>query len=326
VGIIDTLSAGFDRVTRRLWLILIPALVDIAIWTGPRLSISRLSQRAIAALPGVQELGAQYQQSLQMFEDLLTDLGAGVNLLSLLSMRALGLRSLAGLAAPQSVPFTAAPRIIELQTWSELAVTSLALTLLGLLIGCLFLTGIAQDLREEGLTLLTTLQRCGRSWYRLVMLGLAAVVILVLTLLALSFAYTVLAMLSPQIAALGMSLFAIASLWLSAYASIVFFFTVRALFASNNMGMLRSVWSGLNVLHRNFLSALGFLILVYVIQAGLSYIWRELAVNVAGTLVGIMGNAYVSTGLVMASFIFYRDRFVAWQEARRLELIGKGKS
>ena len=324
MGIIDTLSAGFDRVTRHLWLILIPAVVDIAIWTGPRLSISRLSQRAIAALPGVQELGAQYEQSLQMFEDLLIELGEGVNLLSLLSMRALGLRSLGGLAAPQSAPFSAAPRIIEMRTWSELAVTSLALTLLGVLIGCLFLTWIAQDLREEGLTLRTVLQRSGRSWYRLVMLGLAAVAIVVLALLAISFAYTMLAMLSPQIAALGMSLFAIVSLWLSAYASMVFFFTVRALFG-HNMSMLRSLWAGLNVLHRNFLSALGFLILVYVIQAGLSYIWRELAVNVAGTLIGIMGNAYVSTGLVMASFIFYRDRFVAWQEARRLELINKGK-
>lgn len=324
MGIIETLSAGFDRVTRHLWLILIPALVDVAIWMGPRLSISRLSQRAIAALPSVQELGAQYQQSVAMFQDVLIDLGAGVNLLSLLSMRALGLRSLTGIAQPQSIPFAAAQRIIEMQSWSELAATSVALTLLGLLIGCVFLSWIAQDVRDEGLSFPRTLQLSGRSWARLVALGLAAALIVVAAVLAVSFGYTLLAVLSPQLAAVVMSLFAIASLWLSAYASIVFFFTVRALFVSN-MGVLRSVWSGLNILHRNFLSALGFLLLVYVIEAGLHYIWRELAVSIAGTLVGILGNAYISTGLVMASFIFYRDRFVAWQDASRLALINKGK-
>jgi hypothetical protein len=324
VGIIDTLSAGFDRVTRHLWLILIPALVDIAIWTGPKVSISQLSQSAIAALPSMQELGTQYQQSLEMLQGLLTDLGAGVNLLSLLSMRVLGLPSLTGMTEPQSVPFTAARQTIEIQTWSELAVTSLTLVLLGLLVGCFFLSWIVQDLHEEEFSLLRTLQRSGRSWLRLAKLGIAAVLTVSLALLAMSFGYTVLALLSPQLAAVGMSLFAIASLWLSAYASIVFFFTVRAVFVSN-MGVLRSVWSSLNVLHRNFLSSIAFLILFNVIQAGLSFIWRELAVSVAGTLVGIVGNAYVSTGLVIASFLFYRVRFAAWQEARRLALINKGK-
>jgi hypothetical protein len=325
VGIIDTLTAGFDRITRRLWLVAIPALVDIAIWAGPRLSISQLTRRAIANLPSVQELGAQYQQSLEMFKELLADLGAGVNLLSLLSMEALGLRSLTSTAPPQSIPFATAQRIIEIQTWPELAMTSVALILIGLLIGCVFLSVIAQDLREEGLALVRTLLRSGRSWVRLVTLVLVAAVLATGALLAVSFVYTAIALLSPQIAAVGMSLFAIATLWLSAYASMVFFFAVRALFM-HNADVVRSVWSGLNVLHRSFLSALGFLILIYVIQAGLSYIWRELAVNVAGTLVSILGNAYVSTGLVMASFIFYRDRFLAWQEAMRLEPINKGQS
>jgi len=46
------------------------------------------------------------------------------------------------------------------------------------------------------------------------------------------------------------------------------------------------------------------------------YIWRLLATSAVGTLAGILGNAYVSTGLAMASFVFYLDRFVAWQDAR----------
>jgi hypothetical protein len=95
----------------------------------------------------------------------------------------------------------------------------------------------------------------------------------------------------------------------------VFFFTPRAMIL-DNMGILRSLWNSVNVIHRNFLSTIIFIVLVNVLQTGLMYIWRLLAVSAVGTLAGILGNAYVSTGLAMASFIFYLDRFVAWQDAR----------
>ena len=59
-----------------------------------------------------------------------------------------------------------------------------------------------------------------------------------------------------------------------------------------------------------------FIVLVNVLQTGLMYIWRLLATSSVGTLAGILGNAYVGTGLAMASFLFYLDRYVAWQDAR----------
>jgi len=91
----------------------------------------------------------------------------------------------------------------------------------------------------------------------------------------------------------------------------------------DDTGILRSVWSSLNIVHRNILSAFGFIILTVVIEMGLLYIWRGLDVNAAGALIGIVGNAYIGTGLVMASFIFYRDRFVAWQEAAAQAKVGE---
>ena len=73
--IMDTLSAGFDRTTRRLWLVLIPALLDVAIWLGPRLSVSSLSQQALAALPSLNGAGPEYQQSLELARDWLNSVG-----------------------------------------------------------------------------------------------------------------------------------------------------------------------------------------------------------------------------------------------------------
>ena len=325
MGIIDTLSTGFDRVTRRLWLILVPVLVDVGIWIGPKLSINKLSQAVAAALPSVDGLGSQYQQSMELVRDWLTDLGTGANLLSMLSMRALGLPSLTATFALKTGLSTTAQRVIEIQTWPALLGLVVLFILLSLLLGCFSLSWIAQEARDEEINIAYTLQVTGRSWVRLVTLVLLGLLAVAMAIIGISVTYSVLAVLSPELGWLVLSLFGVGTLWISVYAGIIFFFTPRAI-VLDDMGILHSLWSSLNVVHRNFFSAIGFILLVNIIQAGLLHIWRVLAVSTAGTFIGIVGNAYVSTGLAMASFIFYRDKFVAWQEAIRQAQIGKGQA
>ncbi len=133
-----------------------------------------------------------------------------------------------------------------------------------------------------------------------------------------------LALVSPELAWLTLNLFALGFLWLAVYAGLVFFFTPRAI-VLDDMGIWHALWSSLNIVHRNFFPTVGFIVLVNVIQMGLLYIWRVLAVSVLGALIGIIGNAYVGTGLAVAAFIFYRDRFVAWQQAGVQARMGEGR-
>ena len=39
MGVIDTLSAGFNTITKKLWLVAPPVLLDLYLLQGPRLSI-----------------------------------------------------------------------------------------------------------------------------------------------------------------------------------------------------------------------------------------------------------------------------------------------
>jgi len=312
VGIIDTLAAGFEGVTRRLELVLAPVLLDILIWKGPRLSINTLSKQALAALPSVPELGSQYQQSMEILRKWLADLGSQANLLSLLSMRALGLPSLVSSLAPKTWSGSKAQHVIEIQSWPELLVLVLLLTALSLLLGCFCLSLIAQAAREERIDLSYVLATTWRSWVR--MLGLAFLVSLMATMAiaGMSFLSGVFTLMSPRFAWLVLNLAALGTLWFSIYISIAFYFAPRAIIL-DNMGILRSLWSSFNIVHRNFLSTVGFILLVNIIQVGLLYIWRALAQNTVGIFIGIIGNAYIGAGLALSSFIFYRDRFVAWQ-------------
>lgn len=324
MGIIDTLSAGFDRVTKRLWLIIVPVLLDVGIWIAPKLSINELSKQIVAALPSAPELGNQYQQSIEIIRTWLADFGAGANILSMLSMHALGLPSLTGTFAPKTLLFSAAHRSVEIHTWPALLGLVALLAMLSLFIGCFCLSLIAQEARDEEMDMAHVLQVTWRSWARLVRLIFAILLTLAMLVSAMSVMSGVLTLLSPALAWLALNLLALGSLWLSAYAGIIFFFTLRAIIL-DDMGIVHSLWSSLNVVHRNFLSAIGLILLVNIIQTGLLYIWRLLTVSTVGTLIGIVGNAYVGTGLVLASFIFYRDRFEAWQRSSTQATMGKGQ-
>jgi hypothetical protein len=323
VGIIDTLSAGFDRTAKRLWLIVLPVLLDICIWLGPRLTVAKLARDATLLLPDVAEMGEQYAATIEMMRRWLTDAGSTTNMMAMLSMRMLGLPSLTDALAPKSLPFGIVQRSIEIPSWSAFVGVALLLTVLSLLMGCFCLSFIAQDARDGEMNpvvagrdgLAYALQVAGRSWLRLMTLVLVATLAIIVVGSGVAVVSGLLAVFSTDLAGLTLSLFGWGFLSLSTYGAVVFFFTSRALIL-DDMGVLRSIWNALNVVHRAFLPTIGFILLISVLQTGLLYIWRMLATSSVGTLAGILGNAYVSTGLVMASFIFYRDRYGAWQKAR----------
>jgi len=322
VGIVDTLSAGLNRISKRWRLLLIPLVIDIVIWIGPRLSLNQLSQTTLGAFTSLSELGQEYQQAIEPLHQTLMSLGAQSDLLPLLSMELLGIPSLTGTFPPEARLLRTARAVIEVPTWFRASLLALSLTLFSLLIGCFFLAWVAQEAREEEPSLRHVLQVTGRSFVQL----LALLLLVSLAVLGLGMgvllAYSIVTALIPQLGSVLFSIFAIAAVWLSLYVGIVFYFIPRALIL-DDAGIAHAVWSSLHVVHRGFFSAAIFVLLVNVIQTGLMYIWQLLGNSAAGTLLGIAASAYVTTGLALASLLFYRDRFVAWQEARAVAKTGE---
>ena len=62
------------------------------------------------------------------------------------------------------------------------------------------------------------------------------------------------------------------------------------------------------IVQRHFLAMLGLWVLIGVIGVGLKLVWFAISGSTAGALVGMLGNAYVATGLTAAVFVFYGDR------------------
>ena len=59
---------------------------------------------------------------------------------------------------------------------------------------------------------------------------------------------------------------------------------------------------------RNFWSAAGFILLYLVITYGMLVVWSRLGDEPWAGVVAILGNAYITSGLVAASMVYYRTR------------------
>ena len=69
----------------------------------------------------------------------------------------------------------------------------------------------------------------------------------------------------------------------------------------------------------------GLFTLILIISWGLGFVWNIPEADTWLLLAGIAGHAFVTTGLIAATFVFYEDRHRWWNELReyRRQLIAQ---
>jgi hypothetical protein len=202
---------------------------------------------------------------------------------------------------------------MEVRSESVLLGLYILLSLVGMLIGCSYLGLIAQEVCDNQVNVAHVLRRVWIWWARVALIALLFLMGLLMLGVPLLVIIALLNLLSRNLAQLIGNFFIISSIWVGIWLYIYLFFLVNALIL-NDTGILRAIWNSLIVVRRNFWSTMGLMLLIGLIGAGFSIIWRMLSTNSWGTLLAIVGNAYLGSSLVAASFTFYRDRYIAWQE------------
>lgn len=334
LGLIDTLSTGFRVVQRRPWLILLPAVLDLWLWLGPRWSIQPLVDGLLRWL-AAETLPPELAPAVETYRQMLLAAGASFNLWWLLDNNPTWLRmALPGLAEPAR--FTAAPGIIETSSPALLA-WALLMLLLGVALGSLFLAAVTSQLPplRAGEAKKTAaqlppeepvqdrpapgfwLKRAWRTFVLTALFGLLILGLLALTSLLLSVALTAVFLIWPQAGAGAASLAALLVGWLTVVAYILLYFVLAAL-VSDGVGLRQAIWRSFNVVSRNFWPTLGLVLLVTLILWGFGLIWQRLsATSPWGVLAAILGNAALITGLTAARLVFYRERSARWLAAQK---------
>ncbi len=307
-SLVASLLAGFDAITRSVSLILFPVALDLLLWLGPHLNIGRVINeywRQMAAFSGSGTAGSA--EFIQSNQELWNYFGENMNLFALLRSYPVGITSLMASRLPTVIPGGGEPYTLYLPSILDVAGISLILTVIGLVIGSLYYLGVAEAALSNQVNWVSVLKKWPRVSVQVILLALLWVVLVIAVSIPASCIISALVITSPALSRISLLLFLAGMMWLI----FPLLLSAHGIFAYGST-MLVSVKKSLT-LTRMTLPSTGMLFLaVLTLSQGMDILWRIPAEHSWFTLVGIFGHAFVTTGLLSATFVYYRnaDRWV----------------
>jgi hypothetical protein len=318
------LTAGFEMLTQNLQVVALPVVLDLILWLGPRVSIAPLLNGFARILGRQPAPDAQMAAQMEQAMELLKQFAGRFNLLSTLAgVPMFQIPSLLARRAPAAGSPLGSPQVFSISSILALVPWWAALGVLGLILGFLYLNEIANQVengvmapaRSEGESGETTSGNPDGGWrdsllklarFLVFALGLAAVgsVVLPLWILMVAVGATVAEPLGVLLWVVGVGLIS--------YAAMHLLFVIPSLLLGGRP-LLGAIGESLLLSHVSLSSVFGFVLLALVIYEGLGYAWSLPNSDSWAMLIGILGNAFVATGLTGAAFVFYRDRVLVGQ-------------
>jgi len=296
-GLIATLTAGFELTTSHLWLVVLPIFLDIIFWLGPRLSIADLLENTGRSLARDPSLAGMSEQLIQT--------AGAYNLISTLSVPVVGVPALMSGIAPEKVPLS--PLKYTVNSTTEFAAIFIILTLFGLLISALYFGLIASVLNREKNTNRSSMAQLSDfaktvvvSWLRLLILGGFLIVTLLLLMLPLLPIAYIFALLSQDIA--------LVVILVCILVVIIYLSMAVPTIVVDRQPVGIAIVNSVRMVRRCKLPTTNLLLAVVLIGWGMSLLMHLADSGNWLTLISLAGHAFVSTALVAAIFIFYRDR------------------
>lgn len=305
-GVIQAIRAGLDAISNHLVVLIPPLILDLLLWFGPRLSLNGALTRTFSDVMDFYSKNgmANEMQVKQMMtaQELLADFFLKYNMLSLLRTFPVGISSLLQSRMPTLTPLGAKPAI-EIESLAGMAGLFFLLTFCGWALGGLYFnwvsgaTGVRQTASGSGRAIMQTLLFSMALALAAFMIGVPVMIIL-----------GVLGLIGAELLQVAMFVIALFSAWII----VPIFFAPHGMYLSGQNAFY-SIYSSLRMARFTLPTSSMFVLAVFVISQGLNYLWSVPGDNSWMMLVGIAGHAFVTTALLAASFIYYRD-MNAWLE------------
>jgi hypothetical protein len=307
-GVIDTLGLGFETVLSRPLLIVPPVFLDLYLWLGVHVTSEPLMMRVGDWL---RRQGFASDATVTTVEQ-----GGTRNIAELAVLWMPTLRVPSFLA---SVPDDTAYRleawrpVWSLSSWT-IALLGAALLVVGLIVGAEYLLAIAAAIAlperdRERFPGTGTLRGAWNlvSWY--IVAGLLATLILWPVFAA---------YVAAEFFGNGSSFWLVLMLLLPvSWAFVLFFFSVQAMFV-DRVGPLQALRSSYRVVRSDGWNSLGIIFVYFLLTVGFPQVWLVIASQPIGLMIAIAGHAFIGTGIIAATMVFYRDRVQQLDVAGRM--------
>jgi hypothetical protein len=300
-GVVGSLRAGFDAIASNLPVILLPLALDLFLWLGPRLRIDRLFQplfdelsryARFSGLPSsdlnaLQENTSQFLAQLQQY-----------NLLTALRTFPIGVFSLLSGKISNQTPLGSIT-IIQVDSLFTLLGWIILLTLVGWVSGALFFRWVSLVVVDPSQAMQIHLSK---SIIQTILLSVLYIILAMMIGTPLVVVIALVITASPLLAQGLLLVLGLLSMWLIVPA----FFTPHGIFM-HQKNAITSISASLRMARFTLPTSSLFVLSVLLIAYGLNFLWNIPSSDSWMTLVGIVGHAFITTSLLAASFIYYRD-------------------
>jgi hypothetical protein len=297
-SLVKSLTAGFDAISNHAGLILLPIVVDLFLWAGPRLRISQLIDPLISQAQAMPD--AQDPQMLAAVKEMAQNL----NLAAALRTLPVGIPSL---MASRTLTAWAGgqPWLWQAPAWGQAVLVWFVLILVGLALGAFYFSLVGQAALLGRMNPGVALSRWAWSFLQIGLLtlgwlGLALAIFVpfscLLSLLALG------GLGAGGVPALALLLVGGVFIWLI----LPFAFSPHGIFMYD-LDAWKSLQRSMRVTRLTFKTTSLFWLTALVLSEGLDILWNAPADTSWFLLIGMAGHAFITTALLAASFIYYRD-------------------
>lgn len=314
--LIPSFIEGFNSVAGHIRLIILPVVLDLILWFAPRVKIKALLDPFLARyIDLVSTSGATDVQNIisnykVFFEEILTRF----NLLSALRTLPIGVPSLLSGRGVVSNP---------LGTLTEVDLSSLGMTLLlwllfaviGIGAGSVFFGEIARislDMKED-----FSIKRALKLFKNTIYLTLSTYALILLISIPAVILILIISLISPTFSQISIIFVTLILIWLL----MPLIFSPHGIYGSDQ-NVFTSAINSIRLV-RYFLPGTGiFIMLAILLSQGMDILWSFPTEDSWMVMVGILGHAFITTGVIASSFIYYKGG-IKWMNERMQRMTGK---
>lgn len=296
-GIINSIKAGFDAVASRITAILLPLLLNLFLWLGPRLRMEALFDSLQGDMVSFWTAMKIPAEDIQKMVDTYSQVSQSSNLFGFLRTFPVGISSLfAGsndlLATPMGNPNSLQVTLLNFLLWWVL------LTLIGWVGGAIYFRSVAWTALAEKMSSLSVL----RAIMQTLLVSIAFNIVLMVIGMPIFLVVFIALQINVVLANLVVLFLALGSVWVI----VPLFFWVHGIFL-NRQNVLASMMTSIRLTRFTLPTSSLFVMTVFLLSYGLSFLWNIPSRDSWMTLLGIFGHSFVTTALLAASFIYYHD-------------------
>jgi hypothetical protein len=296
-GIINSIKAGFDIIATHITAILLPLLLNLFLWLGPRLRMDALFNSVKDDVLSIWKTSGIPAEDIQRAMDLYENTIPRINLFWIFHTIPIGISSL---FLPQGVSQTPLgdPAILQVSAASLLGWIFL-LTLFGWIGGGMYFRSVAwlamADKDAQPLN-------ASRAIVQTVLISIFWGILALFIGMPVFFVLAVVLQFNAFIANLLVLFLSLASMWVI----VPLFFWPHGVFIKQQ-NVITSILSSVQMMRFTLPTSSLFVLTVFLLTFGLNFLWSIPPEDSWMTLAGIFGQSFVATALLAGSFVYYRD-------------------